>query len=339
MHTQTARPMSLARCGALAVSAALAFLLVAPASAAASLTLGIANASFEFNVAPGQKGAGETYIYNDGNEPMKVMVYAVDQVVDDKGEISYVPPARDPGQMFNSPGSWIRITLPTETQAIGNTPYLEMEPGDRVPVKFDFEVPQGVAPGDHQVLIFFEIFSFPGEVKGTGSTVSGRIGARIRMRVKGEIRQELAVRPFELKGFVIGGKAPYSLILRNEGNVDIPLKANLTLLNGSDAEVLESVVVTGTTVYADTMSEHAGAIDVSGVAPGLYTAELRVDYKKESAGGGTSDDKIVVRRSVWIVPLWLVALVIVVVGGLAIWLSWRAAARSKLRRSPAPEAE
>jgi hypothetical protein len=318
---------------ALVVTLGLLAPLAAATPAMASMTLGLSNASFQFNVAARQKGSGETIIYNDGTEPIKVMVYAANQVVDDKGATQFLTPSRDTANLLKSPASWIRIQLPASTKAIGNTPYLEMTPGQRVNVKFDFEVPPGVAPGDHQVLIFFEMFSFPGEVQKTGSTISGRIGARIRLRVQGQIRQDLQVRPFVLRELVIGDKAPYSFVLRNVGNVDVPLTGTVTLFDGNDAEVLKSDVVTETTVYADTMAERSGVLDVSSVVPGRYRAEFRIDYQKESADGQGSAEKIVLTRTVWVIPLWLAILAVVIVGGAVLWLSWRGAVKAGERRA------
>ena len=335
MGAPEARTTALRRAAALIVALALAIPLAIPAPAMASKTLGLSNASFDFNVAPGQTGAGDMFVYNDGSEPIKVMVYAADQVTDAKGKVTYVVPTRDLKGVGKSPASWIRITLPESTKAIGNTPYLEMEPGQRVPVKFDFGVPQGVAPGDHQLLIFFEMFSFPGEVQGSGSMVSGRLGARIRLRVQGEVQQSLLVRPFAIRGFVIGDKAPYSLVLRNDGNVDVPLSGTVTFLDGSDAEVLESTVVTETTVYAQTMSEHAGVLDVSRAGIGRFTAQLRIDYKKESADGRKVDDSIVVDRTVWVIPLWVAVLAVAGVGLALLGLFWRAAATAARRKAAA----
>lgn len=310
--------------------------LVFPAPATAKRTLGLSAGTFEFNVAAGQTGSGELLVTNDGDESLKVMVYAGNQTVDAKGNTRYTVPSRDSRDFLTSPASWLRVTLPTSSKSVGNVPYLELKPGEKIPVKFSFEIPQGVAPGDHQVLLFFEMFQFPGEAKPVTSNISGRLGARIRLRVQGQIDERIEVRPFSIRDVVIGDTAPYSFVIRNNGNLDKLMSAKLTAVNGDDADVASSQAVTETTVYARSMIERTGTMQLAKLGLGRYTMRLEVSYAKEGQGGQQIPTSIVKEHVIWLVPLWLAILVIVLAGSLLMWAAWRIALAQARRRASAP---
>jgi hypothetical protein len=312
-----------------------AAILAFPPTALAKRTLGLSTGSFEFNVAPGQTGTGDLFVTNDGNEPLKVMVYAGNQVVDAKGNTTYVVPTRDNVNLLTSPASWISVQLPVSSKSIGNVPYIELKPGEKVPVKFSFEVPKGVAPGDHQLLLFFEMFQFPGEQKAVTSNISGRLGARIRLRVQGQFDERVDVRPFSVGSLVIGDTLPYSFVVRNDGNLDKLMSVKLTAVNGDEADVASSQVVTETTVYSKSVLERSGNLSLAGLSPGMYTIRLDASYTKES-GGQQVPASITKDRTVWLVPLWLAIAVIVVVGLIVLWILWRITVAAARRRANAP---
>jgi hypothetical protein len=313
----------------------LAAVLVLPAPAVAEKTIGLSTSKFEFSVGAGQKGSGELFVLNDGSEPLRVLVYSANQVVDEKGEIAYEIPSRTSPGFGKDPASWMSIKTPTSTKTIGNTPLLELAPGDRVPIEFDFTVPQNVAPGDHQVILFFEML---GDAENTGvptAVIAGRLGARVRIRVQGQIVERMDVQPFSIRNLVVGNAVPYTFIIKNDGNVDKVVKGRLLLLDGDENEVFSSDVVTETVVYANTSSERTGVATPKGLF-GRYTARLAIGYLREGASPGQEvADSVVKDRTIWIVPLWLVIAVVAIVGGALIYGSWRQAVRAAERRTRA----
>jgi len=314
------------------VLALVVLMAVLPGAAHAEKTLGISTGKFEFSVASGEGGSGELYVVNDGDEPIEVLVYAANQTVDENGEISYQVPSRDdPGLAFD-PANWMSIKTPTSNQTVGNTPMIELLPGESAPVEFTFTVPQGVPPGDHQVILFFEMVGEPRELQETGAEIVGRVGARVRVRVQGEVVERLEVRPFVLRTLIIGSKAPFTFVIRNAGNTDKQVSVNMMMLDGSGNEVSASTIVTETVVYAGTVAEHSGVLDPE-VSLGRFTARLVVDYTRESATGAALTDALIEERTVWVFPLWLVIVVISGVGLALVYWSWRAAVRKAERRT------
>ena len=318
---------------ALCVVVAGAALASVPGIAHAERTIGLTTGRFDFSVAAGQTEGGSLEVINSGDEPLTVLIYAANQVVDEHGEITYEVPNRDDENFAYSPASWVRLEIGADTSAIGNTPYIELEPGERAPVDFEVDVPEGVPPGDHQVMLFIEMMNRPDAQEGVGtSATTGRLGARIRVRVQGDVVERMEVRPFWVRGLVMGQAVPWSYALRNGGNVDKVVSARLTLLDGSGNEIVASQVATETSVYAGSLSENAGVIDTLRQLAGRYTMRLEVTYPREGQNAADVPELIVEERPVWVVPLWLMIVVIALAGGLLLWLSWRQAVRSARRR-------
>lgn len=303
------------------------------APAYATRTLGLSTGSFDFSVAAGDSGKGDLVVMNDGTEAMDVLVYSGDQVVDAKGKVTYTIPNRDSGDFANDPASWVSIKIASTTRTIGNTPVISLKRGARVPVHFTFTVPDGAPAGDHQLLLFFEMLDNSKTPSGATARVAGRLGARVRIRVQGDLVERMEVRPFSVRSLVLGDKMPWTFLVRNEGNIDKSITARLALFDSNENEVWHSAAATDTTVYAGANLER------SGVAKGLpafghYTARLTLTYPKEGSGAGaTIPQQIVKSRGVWIVPLWLAVLVVLLVGVLLMYLSWRQAVKAALRKA------
>ncbi|MDO8964969.1 MAG: hypothetical protein Q7W30_10840 [Coriobacteriia bacterium] len=299
--------------------------MAVPATARADRTLGISTPKFEFSAAPGATGKGDLYVVNDGSEPLKVMVYMADQSVDATGGTAYTVPKVGDADFMTSPALWFRIQVPEKTQSIGNIPFLEIGPGGRVPVKFNFQVPEGVAPGDKNVVLFFEMFELKGS-QGAQSQIMGRLGSRIRMRIQGTLVEKVEVEPFSVRNWVIGDLMPYEFAIRNSGNIDESVAGELVLRDGNDTTLDASRVMTETAVYASSMTERTGTMKLEKATLGAFTARLTVTYPR---GGGVGEPVTIVKdRTVYVIPLWLAIFAAVVLGVLALYAAWRAAVRA-----------
>lgn len=313
-----------------------------PASAYAVRTLGLSSGSFKFDVQSGSTVDGEVVVINSGDEPLKVMVYASDQKVDEKGGVTYVAPTRADLASTSNPSTWVRVSMPANSKSIGNIPYLEIAPGKRVPVKFSLTVPPGIAPGDHNLLLFFESFELPKPGEGAQSVISGRIGSRVTLRVQGDVVEKLEVRPFTVPAFVVGATIPYAFTVRNLGNVDQRVGARTLLLDRNDTEVLKQIPIDGRTVFAGTNMESTGTLVVEKMPIGKYKVRIDVTQVDETGKAVNSGkDTITAIRDVWLLPLWLlilVAVIIVLVIVRLIWMLSAAFTRRKHRRDSAPVA-
>lgn len=308
----------------LPVAIVAALTLAFPVSAYATQTVGLSSGTFKFSVGPGETVGGEVIVSNDGDEPLKVLVYSSDQTVDDKGNITFVAPNRSDLTAMDQPSTWARVSMPSDSKSLGNIPYLELEPGQQVPVQFSYVVPPSVAPGDHNALIFFEMFELPEAGEGLQSKVSGRLGTRVTLRVKGEIVEKLEVRPFVVPSFVIGTAAPYEFTVRNFGNVDVRTGARAMLLDRNDSEVVTQTAIDGRVVFAGTNLETTGTLSTSRQPFGPM--KVRIDVTPVDEDGNATNagkDTITEVRTVWMVPMWLViaaGVLLVLVVARLIWM-------------------
>ena len=322
------------RLRALAVaSMAVAVLLVYPGAAFATRTLGLSAGTFKFDVSAGQQASGQVIVMNDGTEPLKAMVYASDQKVDSKGGVTYSAPTRADLASLDLPSAWTTIKMPENSKSLGNIPYIELAPGQRIPIKFSVLVPPNVAPGDHNVLIFFESFEPPKPGQSTQSAISGRLGARVTLRVKGTLVNKLEVRPFVVPAWVIGDQIPYDFTVRNVGNTDQRVGARVLLLDRVDNEVARQTAMDGLVVFAGTDKEATGTASATKGAVGPFKLRLDVsavgdDGKAINAGA----DTIAEEHSVWLIPVWLIIAVAAVIVLSLVWLVWALVARSRRRK-------
>ncbi len=322
------------------IAAALALVLLASAvwatvaAAADERVLSLSASKFGFAAEPGQNGSGEVFVINEGAQPISVRIYAADQVIAEDGSASYVAPGVDPNPL-TSPASWVTFALPEDAKSTGNIPYVDIEPGGRVPVKFTVEVPENASPGDRQAVLFFEMFSPQGQAEAPTARVSARLGARIQTRVKGEVVEKLDVRPFVMPLYIIGSEPDYTFTVRNEGNIDQRVDARLVVLDRSENERQSSQVLTDTPVYAGSALEKKGVLELQGIAIGPRRVRLVVSYVGDSGVAKTIEKD----QTVWAVPVWLVITLaglfaVFVLAG--VWGASSRAARKRMQRGEPP---
>jgi hypothetical protein len=300
-----------------------------PATVHAERTLALSSGTFDLNLAAGATGSGEVVVINDGTEPITVFVYSADQKIDAKGNVTYSVPNRDTPQVGYDPAAWMRIAMPESAKAIGNTPYIELKPKQRIPVKFQIQVPEGVASGDHNLLLFFEMFDRSAVAAGATARVSGRLGARVRVRVKGGVDERVEVRPFATPRYTVSQKVPFAFTIINSGNIDERAAAAVVLLDRDEREIARTDVVSDTVIFANSQREETGTVDVAGPVLGAHTMRLEVAYVPVEKNPATAVQKRVVKnRDVWMAPLWVLVAVGALIALAVLGVVWRVARRS-----------
>ena len=229
------------------------------------------------------------------------------------------------------PSSWVRLAMPEEAKAFGNTPYLEMEPGDRIPVDFIMQPPANAAPGDHNVVLFFEMFDLPEDVGGSASQVAGRLGSRLRIRVRGEYVERLDIQPFVVPDFKFGAEVPFAFTLQNLGNLDQRITSSVVLYDDDEVELARTQTTSGTPVYAGTNNEIAGDLLAETQPFGQHKVVLEV-WQVDEDGEPLVSQPITEERTVWIFPWWLVVTVAVVVILIVARIVWGIAMKAARRR-------
>jgi hypothetical protein len=297
-------------------------LMAMPSSAFAVAKLGLSAGRFQFALPAGGQASGVVIVSDDGDEPLKVKVYASDMVVDQAGSVTYKTPTPEDLTALQLPSSWTTIKMPANSKSFGNVPYLELAPSQRIPVKFSFVVPPTATPGDHNVVIFFEAFQPPTPGKNTQSLVFGRLGSRVTLRIQGPFVQKLDVRPFDVPQWLIGDNVPWSFVVRNTGNLDQRVTSNVTLIDRSGNQLAQKTAINALTVFASSNLAASGNIaPSSGLGLGEYNVHLDVVPVDDSGKPVDTGAKPVSEAlSVWLIPRWLVITAVAVVGALVVLL-------------------
>ncbi len=313
--------------------------VVSPPDAGAEVTIGVDRGTIEMSLAPGQTVEDIVNVDNPGDSTLQVMLYTADAEYDEAGGVEFTRPTGEPGEYLQSPASWIRLQVPDDTKIYANAPYIELEPGESFPVRFQIDVPADAPPGDHSAFIFFHMFELGDQGPQTGSAISGRIGTRLRMRIVGDIIDDLSISELFARTVVIGDRLPYTVRVSNAGNIDKFYAARLTV-GDDERPALESVLATEAVTYAGAAKEFTGVLDLEGVGIGPNELVALVDYQEElgTEGGTRQPATLEERTTIWVIPLWLAILVVVVVGVFVLWLTYRSVRRRAVSKRRGPGA-
>lgn len=319
--------------GAVFLGVVMTAVLAAPSFAfAGKQSLSLSNGELRyFEVTPGKVVTGTLEVTNDGTQQLKVLVYAGDQTVDSKGNVTFSVPSRADLTQYVKPSTWMTIKMPANSKSFGNVPYLDLKPGQRVPVHFSVEVPGGVAPGDHNVYLFFEMYVPPDPTTGTSGQVSGRLAARITLRVKGPVIDKLEVGSISVQRFTIGDSLPYSFRINNLGNIDKRASAAVALLRPNGNIVVKEQPVTASLIYANSSREVTGTLKVNGLHLGKLNFTVQVVQLDELGQPLPNVPTLQQQVAVWLVPLWALIVAGVVLVLLVIGLIWWAASAAGRR--------
>ncbi|WP_162146000.1 WxL protein peptidoglycan domain-containing protein [Glycomyces tenuis] len=172
-------------------AAALAVLFVAASPAAAQeepapATWGVnpssqdgpdGRAAFDHTLDPGETVIDFVGVSNFGTEPIILRLYASDAFTSESGAFDLLPAGQEPVDV----GSWIGFNQSTIT----------VEARTRLDVPFALTVPTEATPGDHVGGIVAALAEESTDASGDDILVERRVGARVHLRVSGELEPEL----------------------------------------------------------------------------------------------------------------------------------------------------
>jgi len=165
--------------------------------------------AFEYKLDPGAELTDYAGVFNFSDSPVTVAVYASDAFTTDQGGFDLLPAGQAPRDV----GSWVAIDAAT----------VVIPPRSRVDVPFRLSVPANATPGDHAGGIVVSVsVSDPGA--GQRVTVDRRVGARLHLRVSGELApawrvQEMAATYQGTINPVRSGAVTTTFVVHNTGNV------------------------------------------------------------------------------------------------------------------------
>lgn len=137
-------------------------------------------AAFDYALDPGDTVIDFVGVSNFGTEPITLRLYASDAFTGESGAFDLLPADQEPVDV----GSWIGF----------NDTALTIEPQTRLDVPFALTVPADATPGDHVGGIVAALTETAADDSGDDLLVERRVGARVHLRVSGDLAPALEPR-------------------------------------------------------------------------------------------------------------------------------------------------
>ncbi|MER8041437.1 hypothetical protein [Streptomyces sp. NPDC094032] len=165
---------------------------------------------FSYGATPGAVVKDHIAVFNYGTAPLTLRVYAQDAFTTADGGFDLYAADRRPTGV----GAWValrpgRVTVPARSHTV---------------VPFTLTVPPGATPGDHTGGIVASLSAVRTDREGSKVAVDQRVGARIYVRVAGDLAPRLAVEDLSTAYHGTAnpfgtGEATITYTVRNTGNV------------------------------------------------------------------------------------------------------------------------
>ncbi|MFK4223439.1 hypothetical protein [Streptomyces sp. NPDC019890] len=283
-----------------------------------------ARPNFSYGATPGAAVKDHIAVFNYGKEPLTLRVYAGDAFTTADGGFDLF--AAD--HKSTDVGSWVKL----------GKNLLSVPGRSHVVVPFTLAVPRNVTPGDHTGGIVASLSAVHSDKKGSKVAVDQRVGARIYLRVAGELAPRLTVEDLHTTYHGTAnpfgtGSATVTYTVRNTGNVRLAARQAVGVrdLFGGGAKVANPRDIT------ELLPGAAVKITASatGVLPAVRdTTTVRVDPKPVR---GDIKHRVLPRvtrtENFWAVPWALLSLLLVATGALTLLL-----VRRRRRRGAGPGA-
>jgi len=200
-----------------------------------------------------------------------------------------------------------------------------LEPGETKTLTVTFDIPTNVTPGSHYGLVLFTAQNDQGD---QDVALSASVGPIVLIEVDGELQSDLQLveasaardsdnnpaTPSNLGSFFSGGPLSVVLRLQNNGNTFLQPSGTFQVKNFFGKTVKqyevnspENTASDRAYVLPDQIRRFENDLD-DRLYFGRYTIEGTLSYV-----GGPGDDFIIVNKSFWVIPYWLIAAIVGVI--------------------------
>ena len=264
--------------------------------------------AFVYELDPGESVDDYVSVINLSERPLTVAVYASDAFTTSDGGFDLLPANEAPDDV----GSWVvtagddQVTIPARSRA---------------EIPFRLTVPTNATPGDHAGGIVASLRSSTEAGDGSQLLVDDRVGARIYLRVTGELDPRVVLQDLQADydgsaNPLRAGMVNVTYVVANTGNVRVGGVPRISVR--SPFGFVERAVDAPEILELLPGDEIAFSVAVDGVVPSVRPT-VEVSFAPDTVGTFGSGDAevppVAESAKVWAVPwVWLGVLVLVIVG-------------------------
>ncbi|MEU0561460.1 DUF916 domain-containing protein [Dactylosporangium maewongense] len=288
----------------------------------ASNSYGADRSSFSYSVNPGGRVEDTMVVANRGTAPLNLAVYAADGFTTGTGQLDLI--TKDKKSI--GIGVWVHANPGT----------IAIKPGESADVPFTVTVPDNATPGDYVGGIVTSLTQ-PNDAEGIN--VERRLGIRVKLRVSGEIKPNLAIEDLHvdyagsLNPFA-KGTATVTYTIHNTGNAILSAQQTVSVSGPFGWLRTEASGIAASPELLPGESWNVTAT-VHGVSPALRLAATATLTPRltDASGSTTSRKQVQATTHSWALPWMLVLLVVVLIAVIVVTpvLVRRSRARRKLR--------
>ncbi|MFC1430897.1 hypothetical protein ACEZDB_09525 [Streptacidiphilus sp. N1-3] len=233
----------------------------------ASATAPDSRSAYTYIGTPGAQVKDHVAVWNYGDQPLSLTLYAADAFNTDTGGYDVLPA----GKPSTDVGAWVHLATATVT----------LPPRSRQIVPFTLAIPADAGPGDHSGGIVLALRRQTVDAKGNAVAVDQRVGARIHLRVPGALRPALTIESVRTtyRGTlnpISDGSATTSYTVRNTGNIRLGGRQAVRVRNALGNVVTAKGPAALTELLPGNSATYT--VTVGGVFPALWqTASITID--------------------------------------------------------------
>jgi len=297
---------------------------------------------------PGATIRDRVAIFNYGQDPLVLRVYATDAVQSDQGAFGLLAGDQTPADA----GTWIKLHLPKNGK-VTVPPRTAKGPGV-LPVTFDARIPSEALPGDHVGGVVASLKTTSNNTKGAKVTLDQRIGVRAYFSLSGEVKPKVTIEgltgTYTHRSDPLGrGRYTISYYVHNRGNLRLDVRQDVRIsrcilgkvlcprgaLRAQPAALQD--LLPGSRIKVTQTFDHA-----FGLGRPSATVTLHPSAVESSHGTSIADVSATTRIPAWPwLLLTLIALVLLLVGLVGWYVERRRRRRARQRAlaasAPAPK--
>jgi hypothetical protein len=242
----------------------------------------------DIQIEPGSSWEGEVEVYNSNNRPLRFKLSTLNFKGRGEGYAQFIQEIDTEGEFLLT--NWIKLN---------NDDFLISANGSKK-VSFKISIPEYAPPGGMYAAIIAEAKE-PGEERG-GVVVSPGVSSLMLVSIGGDYIENLNIIDFSTPDLFYDQKEiPFTVKLRNMGNVHLRPEGNITIYNSEDEEV-GKMAINRKRGFGNILPQNERTWDFAWTADdsifevGEYRAELNLIY------GRTQKQSITHSINFWIIP-------------------------------------